>query len=134
VPATAQEIFERYIWTGITQNADARADLYAEDGVYEAPLVPAGGVFPRRVEGREEIRTFQTALNERSDAAPPNVNVEESRYVLHTTADPDVFIAEMDIAMTVAGDAVTTSLVHIYRIRDGKIALLRDYFGPEHLD
>lgn len=45
-------------------------------------------------------------------------------------------IAQAELFATdgVAGEAMTMSLVQIYRIRDGKIALLRDYFAPEHVD
>ena len=57
----------------------------------------------------------------------------KSRYVLHTTADPDVFIVELDVALEVDGGIETTSLVQIFRLQDGKIALLRDYFAPEHI-
>ncbi len=131
--ATPQEIFERYIWTGMTRDADARAEMYAPDGIFEAPLVPADGDFPRRVEGREAFRKFQSELHQRMPADDQKVDVTKSRYVLHTTADPDVFIAEIDAALEVDGEIEMTSLVQIYRVRDGKIALLRDYFAPEHL-
>ncbi|MBB4942434.1 hypothetical protein FHR32_006820 [Streptosporangium album] len=46
--STAQEIFERYIWAGMTRNAGALAEMFTQDGVFEAPLVPAGHAFPRR--------------------------------------------------------------------------------------
>jgi hypothetical protein len=55
----------------------------------------------------------------------------KSGYVLYPTADPDVFIAEIDAVLDVAGEIVTISLVQIFRLRDGKIALLRDYFAPD---
>jgi ketosteroid isomerase-like protein len=42
-----------------------------------------------------------------------------------------VFIAEIDTVFDVAGQTVTMSLVQIFRLRDGKIALLRDYFAPD---
>jgi limonene-1,2-epoxide hydrolase len=51
--------------------------------------------------------------------------------VLHTTSSPDVFIAEIDTVFDGDGEDVTVSLVQIFRIRDGKIARLRDYFAPE---
>lgn len=50
------------------------------------------------------------------------------------TTDPDTFVAEIDAALEVAGEATTMSLVQIYRLREGKIALLRDYFAPEYAD
>jgi ketosteroid isomerase-like protein len=126
--ASPKEIFERYISAGITRNADAMAEMFAPDGVFEAPLVPPGSAYPRRLEGRDEIRHGFAAYH-RSVATDLSVDIENSRYVLHLTEDPDVFIAEIDTAVQVAGTATTMSLVHIYRMRDGQIALLRDYFA-----
>jgi uncharacterized protein (TIGR02246 family) len=134
VPVTPQEIFERYVRGLMTHDADAMADLFTADGVFEAPLVAPGGHVPSRVEGREEIRAFLTAYHQRPAIVDRKVNVGESRYVLHTTADPDVFITEVDAVMDVAGESVTVSQVKIYRIRDGKIAVLRDYFAPHQAD
>jgi hypothetical protein len=69
VSANPLEIFRRYIWAGpLTRNADAVAAMFAVDGVFEAPLVPAGQAFPRRIEGREAIRTALADFYER-DAA-----------------------------------------------------------------
>ncbi|WP_248962784.1 nuclear transport factor 2 family protein [Sphaerisporangium perillae] len=134
MPVAPQEIFERYIWAGaMTRNAGALAELFTVDGVYEAPLVPPGHVFPRRLEGREEIREAMAAYYERPVSTDRTPNVEKSRYVLHTTADPDVFIAEIDTALDGSAGTTTLSLVQIFRLRDGKIALLRDYFAPEEV-
>ena len=132
MPTTPQELFERYIWTGLTRNADARADMFTPDGVLEAPFAPVGRPVPQRVEGREEIRAVLSALYREPPAADQKVNVEESRYVLHETADPGVFVAEIDAVLETAGVAETVSMVQIFRIRDGKIAMIRDYFTPEH--
>jgi hypothetical protein len=44
---TPEEIYQRYVWAGaMTRNADALADLFAADGVLEAPLVPPGHDYP----------------------------------------------------------------------------------------
>jgi len=134
VPDTPQEIFERWIRGGMTRDADAQAELFAVDGVFEAPLVAPGGAFPSRLDGREAIRAGMAAYHRRPPDADHAVDVARSRYVLHTTADPDVFVAEIDTALVVAGVATTMALVQIYRMRDGKIALLRDYFAPEHVN
>ncbi|MFE3504103.1 nuclear transport factor 2 family protein [Kitasatospora sp. NPDC059160] len=135
VSRTPQEIFQSYVYAGaMTRNADALAECFTEDGILEAPLMPAGAAFPRRLVGREEIRTVMAAYYARSEAKadrPPNV--EKSAYVLHTTADPDVFIAEIDTVFD--GDEGeedrAVSLVQIVRVRDGRIARLRDYFAPD---
>ncbi|NUT98786.1 MAG: nuclear transport factor 2 family protein [Saccharothrix sp.] len=132
--ATPHEIFGRYVHAGtLTRDADALAALFTEDGVLEAPLVPDGHVFPRLLIGREAIRTGMAAYYERLAANPGGgaVNTEKSGFVLHQTADPDVFIAEIDPVLDVAGTTVTLALVQIFRLRDGKIARLRDYFAPD---
>ena len=127
-----QEIFERYVRAGaMTRNPDAVAELFTPDGVYEAPFVPEGHAFPRRLVGRAEIRAGLAAYYELSAGTGGTVNVEQSRYVLHTTADPDVFIAEIDTVVDGADGATTISLVQIFRVTEGKIALLRDYFAAD---
>ena len=132
MPATPQEIFERYIWAGsMTRDSAALAEMFTADGVFEAPLAPAGHPLARRMEGREEIRRGMAAYYECATGDDRQVVVEKSRYVLHVTADPDVFVAEIDTVFDGRGEATTMSLVQIFRLRDGKIALLRDYFAPE---
>lgn len=133
VSRTPQEIFENYVYSGtVTRNADALAENFTADGVFEAPLLPAGAAFPRRLVGREEIRSAMAAYYEQQVKDDRSPNLEKSRYVLHTTSEPDVFIAEIDTVFDGDGeDDVAVSLVQIFRIRDGKIARLRDYFAPE---
>jgi len=118
-----QEIFEHYIYAGaITRNPDAVAALFTEDGVYEAPLVADGDPRQRRLAGREAIRAGIGAYQTGSERA----DVERTTFVLHETADPDVFITEIDAVLT---DAGTMSLVQIFRVKDGQIVSLRDYFA-----
>ncbi|WP_405656044.1 nuclear transport factor 2 family protein [Streptomyces sp. RK9] len=137
---TPQQIFESYVHAGaLTQNAAALAEQFTEDGVLELPLMPPGAALPRRMVGREEIRDAMAAYYERQAKDQRAPNLEKSGFVLHTTADPDVFIAEIDTVFDGGGDGDgdghrdtdTVSLVQIFRIRDGKIARLRDYFAPE---
>lgn len=133
---TPQQIFQSYIYAGaMTRNPDALAENFTEDGVYEAPLVPAGAAFPRRLAGREEIRSGMAAYYERLPKDDRSPNFEKSGFVLHTTADPDVFIAEIDTVFDGDGetdnDDTVVSLVQIFRIRDGKIAQVRDYFTSD---
>jgi uncharacterized protein len=136
---THEEIYQRYLYAGArTRNADALAELFAPDGVVESPLVPAGHDYPRRLEGREQIRAGMAAYYQRAAASRAAeaagggeaVDTSESRYVLHATADPGVFIAEVDAVVHSPGGPATVSLVQIFRVRDGQITLLRDYFSP----
>ncbi|GIH95552.1 nuclear transport factor 2 family protein [Planobispora siamensis] len=134
--ATHKEIYERYVWATMNRDAAAVAGLFTPDGVIEAPLVPPGRAFPRRMEGREEIRAQLAAYYGRAVTAGDGrtVNVDETRYVLHATADPDVFVVEIDTVFDgPEGAATTMSLVQIFRLRGGRIALLRDYFAPEEV-
>ncbi|MFD8493046.1 nuclear transport factor 2 family protein [Amycolatopsis sp. NPDC059657] len=131
---TQQKLFERYVYCGMTRDAAALADMFTTDGVLEAPLVPEGHPFPRRLAGRDEIRTGLAEYYARPAGPDRKVNIAESRYTLHVTSDPDVFITEIDTAYDVDGSTVFMSLAQIFRLRDGKIALMRDYFAPEHAD
>jgi ketosteroid isomerase-like protein len=129
VSLTNREIFERYIHAGaISHDPDAVAAMFTEDGVFEAPLLPEGHPLPRRLAGRAAIRAGVGAFQQHADHQGA-VDLEQSRYVLHDTADPEVFIAEIDTVVEQFGGRRTTmSLVQIFRVRDGRIVLLRDYF------
>ncbi|GAA0588423.1 nuclear transport factor 2 family protein [Streptomyces crystallinus] len=137
-PRSPQEIFQSLVHAGtLTRNAEALAELFTEDGVLEAPLVPAGAAFPRRMEGREQIRTAMAAYYERQTKDGGAPNAEKSGYVLHLTDDPEVFIVEIDAVFDGDEDGGdgdrSVSLVQIFRIRDGRIARLRDYFAPDQV-
>lgn len=126
---THQEIFERYVYAGaVTRDPDAIAALFTEDGVYDAPLAPDGHPLHGRLVGRAAIRAGISAYHQ-LPTRQGTVNPELSAYVLHDTPDPDVFIAEIDVAFDEAdGRRTTMSLVQIFRLRAGRIAMLRDYF------
>jgi ketosteroid isomerase-like protein len=125
VTLSHEELFQRYIYAGaLSRDPAAVADLFAEDGVYEAPLVPEGHRLPRRLAGRPAIEAGITAYHAEPAFDGP-VDMERSRYVLHETGDPQVFIAEIDTVFR----GGTLSLVQIFRVRDGRILLLRDYFA-----
>jgi uncharacterized protein len=111
----------------ITRNPDAIAAMFTEDGVYDAPLVPDGHPL-RHLVGRAAIRAGTSAYHQQpSHQGTPNL--ERSASVLHDTTDPDVFMAEIDVAFDeVDGRQTTMSLVWIFRLRDGQIAMFRDYF------
>lgn len=127
-----QKLFERYVYCGITRDADALAEMFTPDGVFEAPLIPVGHPFPRRLAGRDEIRAGLAEYYARPAGPDRKVDIGKSRYTLHVTSDPDVFITEIDTAYDLDGETTFMSLAQIFRLRDGKIALMRDYFAPEH--
>jgi uncharacterized protein (TIGR02246 family) len=120
VDQTHKQVFERYLYAGaITRDPEAVAALFTEDGVYETPLGHAS------LAGRDAIRAGIGAYQR----DPGKADLERSGYVLHETADPDVFIVEIDaVLIGTDGQRTTMSLVQIFRLRDGLIARLRDYF------
>lgn len=124
VTLSHQELYLRYVYAGaMRRDADAVAGLFAEDGVYEEPLLP------RRLQGRAAIRDGVAAMHAdaRYDGA---ANTELSRYTIHETADPDVFVAEIDAVLDLRdGGRTTMSLVQIFRRRGDEIAQLRDYYA-----
>ncbi len=123
VEPRTRDYFERRLKQGKTRREIVRClKRYAAREVFH--LV-------RRLVGRDEIRSAMAAYYERQVRGDRSPNLEKSGYVLHTTSDPDVFIAEIDTVFDGDGDDVVVSLVQIFRIRDGKIARLRDYFTPE---
>jgi len=137
VAASSQEIYQRYVWaTAMARNADAVAEMFTSDGIIEAPLLAADKIFPQRMQGREEIRRKLAAYYLRSTNPGRTVNPTKSRYVLHQTTDPDVFIVEIDAVFDGPGPDVNTtmSLVQIFRVRDGEIATMRDYFASDEVE
>ena len=79
--------------------------MFTVDGVFQAPFVRAGQAFPRHLEAREQIRTGLAEYDHRwageqqqAGLAGLVVNKEKSRSVVHTTADQDVFVVEIDTA------------------------------------
>lgn len=126
---THKEICDRYTYaSAIARDPDAIAAMFTEDGVFDAPLVPDGHPLKRLV-GRDAIRTGISVYHQQP-ADQGTINLELSACVLHDTLDPDVFMAEVDVALDEAdGRRTTMSLMRIFRLRDGQIAMLRDYFA-----
>ena len=92
-------------------------------------LAPDGHPLHRRLVGRDAIRDGISVYHQQPTYQAA-MNLERSASVLHDTADPDVFIAEIDVAFDEAdGRRTRMSLVQIFRLRQGQIALLRDYFS-----
>ncbi|MEV6637714.1 nuclear transport factor 2 family protein [Actinoplanes sp. NPDC051470] len=117
----SEEIFQRYIHAGaLTRDPDAVAALFTEDGVYEVPLTS------HKLVGREAIRAGIGAYQQEPVGTP---DLAKTRFVLHRTTDPDVFIAEIDAALNTPSGPRNMSLVQIFRTRDGLICHLRDYFA-----
>lgn len=108
----------------VAGDMDGFGDLFAADAVIEMPFATEG--LPARLEGREAIREFSA----RTRDMPFEITDVRTRQV-YETADPEVVIIEI----TSVGRATTTGrtfevpCIQVFRIRDGKIVLFRDYTG-----
>jgi uncharacterized protein len=119
---TPRQAFERIKQSTLTKDPDY-PNLYAENGVHELPFASPGR--PRRIEGRENIRAF---FNRAIGVTP--LEFKEFRNVrIHDTADPDTIICEYDLAGVVvkSGEPFTLSYILVITVRDGELALVRDY-------
>ncbi|HYZ57604.1 MAG TPA: nuclear transport factor 2 family protein [Streptosporangiaceae bacterium] len=121
-PRTPREVFAHMqrSWLG---QASHDGDLLADDVVIEVPFAPPGRT--RRFEGREQWLAFA----EPERAALP-VRFEQVRnVVVHETTDPEVIVAEYELAGTVTttGRRASATFIGVLRVRDGKIVFWREY-------
>ncbi len=126
--ATPADVLDRRRHLILNGDADGYADLFAPDAVIEAPFAPPGT--PVRLAGREAIREYSRRVMG-SPLRLENFEVAE----LYQAQDPEVVIVEMRTTGTVTttGRSFTATSVQILRIRDGHIALFRDFADPRVL-
>ena len=112
----------------LSQDADGFADLFASDGVIEAPFAPPGA--PARLEGREAIREYSRHIM----ASP--LRLEDFEVTeLYQIQDPEVVIVEMRTkgTVTTTGQSFAATSIQVLRVRDGQIVLFRDFADPRVL-
>ncbi|MGH3389362.1 MAG: nuclear transport factor 2 family protein [Actinomadura sp.] len=118
-----QELFARFQHNILSGGVSFTEEMCAEDIVVEMPLLPAG--LPRRIEGRAEFIAFVTAGRE---GLP--VKFEEFRdVVIHQTTDPEVIVAEYELAGRAMDSDIEASsaFIVVLRARDGRIVHWREY-------
>jgi uncharacterized protein len=109
---------------------DGFVDLFAPDAVLEGPFTGPQGA-SLRLEGREAIREYSRQIM----ASP--LRLEDFETVeLYQTQDPEVVIVELRTKATVAttGRAFTATSIQVFRIREGRILLFRDFADPRGLE
>ena len=128
--ATSADVLARRRQLMLAGDADGFADLFAPDAVIEFSFHGPPGT-PVRLEGREAIREYS-----RQVMASP-LRLEEYEVAeLYQAQDPEVVIAEMRAKATVTttGRSIMATSIQILRIRDGHIALFRDFADPRFLE
>ena len=85
---------------------------------------------PERLDGQQAIRDF----SHRAAASPLRID-DLQTVAVHHTSDPEVVIVELLSRVTFAttGRRLAVRSIQVFRIRDGKILLFRDYFNPNGL-
>ncbi len=125
---TPVQVLERRRELLLNQDTEGFADLFAPDGVIEIPF--AGSDLSARLDGQQAIRDYSRRI---ADAAL-RIDDLDTVAVYHTD-DPEVLIVELGTKATVTttGHAFTARSIQVFRIRDGKILLFRDYADPNAL-
>jgi len=129
-----REVLERKLRLALAGNREEEVELFAPDAVVEFPFAPDG--VPDRFEGREQILAMSLALDKARRQADFRVLKDKSRLTVHETLDPEVVIAELDahVEVVATGDVRRVQQIHVYRVRDGRIVHLRDYFAGDGAD
>jgi uncharacterized protein (TIGR02246 family) len=128
--ATPADVLARRRHLLLSGDIDGFVDLFAPDGVIEFAFHGPPGT-PVRIEGREAIRAYS-----RQVMASP-LRLEDFEVVeLHQTQDPEVAIVEMrsKATLTTTGRSFAVTSIQILQIRDGQIALFRDFADPRVLE
>src|SRR5689334_19905835 len=116
VSPSPREVWEQALRHHQQGDFDAYADMFAVDGVMEVHFAPEG--FPRRMEGREEIRRtlghYWAAAKKRGRRM-----LGFTPSAVHESRDPEVVIVEFDVHSELDGETYSTSYVHIVRARAG---------------
>jgi ketosteroid isomerase-like protein len=124
-------VVERALARVKAYDAEGYADVFADDGVLEFPFAPAG--WPTKLEGRAAILA-STRLNF-ARARDAGRKFTELRPVVHDGADPATAVVELEarVEASATGRSCTLRYVHVYRVREGRVASLRDYFSPDQM-
>lgn len=128
--ATPAEVLDRRRHLTLNGDADGLADLFAPDAVIEFTFHGPPGT-PVRLEGREAIREYSRNVM----ASPLRLEKYEVAE-LYQTQDPEVVVVEIraKATMTTTGQSLSATSLQVLRIREGHIALWRDYADPRLLE
>jgi steroid delta-isomerase-like uncharacterized protein len=120
----ARKLFEKQIDCLFRDDREAQAKLYADDLLYEFPFATDR---PRRIEGRDAFLAVMQPLWQQ--ARQRHVKIAGYREQIHETADPDFIVAEFAFDVEADGRTVEVPFVQFFRVRDGRIAAVSEYFS-----
>ncbi|HTE53016.1 MAG TPA: nuclear transport factor 2 family protein [Kofleriaceae bacterium] len=119
----AERVFRRQLECVRKDDREAQLALYSENCIFEFPFATDR---PRRLAGRDEFRRVMTPLW--AEARRLGVVVTGCDAVVHMTTDPEVIVAEFTLTLAGAAEA-RIPFVQVVRVRDGRIAEIREYFS-----
>lgn len=125
-PREAFERFRNKLLAGDPAGLDA--SMLADDCVIEAPFAPPGA--PRRIEGRD---AFVAWAAPRQTALAGRIRFTAVRdVVVHETTDPETAVVEYEVEGVRAADGMRAAapFAVVVRVRDGRVALWREYQDP----
>ncbi|MBO6639068.1 MAG: nuclear transport factor 2 family protein [Roseitalea sp.] len=116
-------LVEAFLQRLIDADVDAIADILTEDAVFEFPFAPEGQ--PKAIKGRDGIAAYfrKTFPKKRITAV--------TRCLTYEMADPSTVFQEFDCALldVETGARHDNNYCALYDLRDGKIALFREYYN-----
>ncbi|WP_433565238.1 nuclear transport factor 2 family protein [Nocardia sp. CA-151230] len=120
---TPRDLVEQLFQSLPSRDADGFIARFDPEAVFEIPFLIPGE--PTRIEGREAIREYLASRW----SGMPGLELHGIRPVIHETADPELYITEVDIDITRPGQprAWVRSSVNVIRVRNGLVTLFRDY-------
>jgi uncharacterized protein len=132
VAASPRAVVDQALQFVLDYDLNGYLELFAANGSLEFPFAPPG--VPARMKGRDQIGAALLPLWEQAWEAGWR-STGYSPIVVHETLNPEVVIAEFDLYGEVATtkETLQMSFIHVYRVRDGRIVWLRDYWNPQAL-
>lgn len=106
------------------KDIDSWIELWDAKGVQEMPFSPQG--FPTRLEGKDAVYRQYSSL-------PKNyTSMKFPNLVIYPMLDPNLVLAEYrgEIQIAATGKQYNNRYIGLFRLRDGKIVLFKEYFNP----
>lgn len=121
---TPSELLDKGLELLLAKDMSGFADLWATDGTMEFPFAPPG--WPTRLDGREAVREYLRGYTDVYDIR------SVTEQTVHETTDPEVIIAELEVAGVVVhtGAPYQRRYISVLTVRDDRIAGYRDYWSP----
>jgi ketosteroid isomerase-like protein len=108
----------------LDHSIDRCVDLFAEDGVFEFPYLPAIGL-PGKFEGKDAIRTVLKLVQSQVSS------FSVSHIVIHDLKDPSALFVEYHTEGQTKGTGRLYAQDYVSHlvVSDGKIRLMREYLN-----